>query len=585
MKQNILTVLLFAAATVFAAEDKVLLTIDGEPIMESEFEYIYEKNNSATTIEKKTKDEYLDLFINFKLKVKEAEAQGIDTTAAFKKELKGYRAQATPKYMRDDAAVDSLVEMSYNRMANDRRAAHIVVACPMDAGDSANQAALEKINTLRERVTVGLPVKKGKGRKAKITRTPEDFYAVAIEASEDPDIANNKGELGWIIPFRYVYPFEDAVYRTPVGQVSEVFRTPFGYHIALVEEERPNSEVHAAHIMKMVPRDQPQTEETAKAAIDSIYALLKDGADFAKTAQELSDDKGSAMRGGDLGWFRRGMMVRSFENVAFGLNGENALSEPFRSEYGWHIVLKYGERGIQPLDSLREQIKTNVQRDERMKEADKSFVRKARAEYNLPAEMTDAEVKEYADAHLEDKYPDLKNLVREYHDGILLFEVSLKEVWDKASQDKEGLQRYFNEHRSEYTWDKPKYKGYFVQCKTKAAARAAKSIIKNCMYNEPDSIASLLDKRLNLDSVTYVKYKHGLWEQGQNKAIDKYAFGDKKSEFAPSEELPYVFVVGKKLKNPEDYTDERAKVTTAYQDELEKKWVEELRRKHTVVIK
>lgn len=581
MKKVILSVLLVVAAMV-SADDRVLMTIDGEPIMQSEFDYIYEKNNSASTLEQKTKEEYLDLFINFKLKVKEAEAQGIDTTEAFKKELKGYRAQATPKYMRDEEAVDSLVRMSYDRMAKDRRAAHIVVACPMNASDSANEAALAKINTLRERVTVGLPVKKGKGKKAKIVRTPEDFFSVAMEASEDPDIKQGQGELGWIVPFRYVYPFEDAVYRTPVGGVSEVFRSPFGYHIALVEEEAEHKEVHAAHIMKMVPRDQPEMEAGAKAAIDSIYGLLKGGAEFEKTATELSDDKGSAMRGGDLGWFRRGMMVRSFENVAYGLQGENEVSEPFRSEYGWHIIKKYGERGIEPYDSLKAQILTNVQRDERMKEADKSFIRKARAEYNLPAEMSDEQVKEYADAHLEEKYVDLKNLVREYHDGILLFEVSLKEVWDKASQDHEGLQKYFEQHRGDYKWSQPKFKGFLVQCKTKAAAKAAKSIIKNGMKDEPDSIGSWLNNRLNLDSITYVKYKQGLWEKGQNKAIDKYAFGDKNSEFKASEELPYVFVVGKQIKNPEDYTDERAKVTTAYQDELERQWVEELRKKHKV---
>jgi len=563
--------ILFAAAMCFAAkaEDKVLMTIDGEPIMASEFLYIYQKNNRGSAVEQKTMDEYVDLFVNFKLKVKEAELRGIDTTEAFKRELQGYRAQATPKYMKDEKAVDSLIAKSYVRMAFDRRAAHIVVACPEDAGDSANAAAIAKINTLYKRVTVG----------------KEDFFKVAMEASEDPDIAQTKGELGWIIPFRYVYAFEDAVYNTwPVGAVTPIFRTRFGYHFALVEEDIPHKEVRASHIMKMAPRDQPEADATAKAQIDSIYALLKNGADFAQTAKELSDDKGSAIRGGDLGWFRRGMMVKAFEDAAFGLNAENALSEPFRSDYGWHIVLKVGERGILPVDSLLPQLRKNVQRDERIKEAEKSFVRKTRAEYNLPDSMSQDQVLAYADAHLEEKYPELKNLVREYHDGILLFEVSLKEVWDKASQDTEGLQRYFEQHKKDFVWDQPKYKGYLVQCKDKNTANVAKAIIKNCMKTQPDSIGSYLNKRLNLDSVTYVKYQHGLWEKGHNKAVDKYAFGVKDDSYKESEALPYVFVVGKKISRPENYMDERSKVTTAYQDELEQQWVEELRKKHTVVI-
>ena len=233
-----------------AQEDKVLMTIDGQPVMASEFVYIYEKNNQETTIEQKNMDEYLDLFINFKLKVREAEAHGIDTTEAFKKELSGYRAQATPKYMRDEEAIDSLVEMSYNRIAKDRRAAHITIQCPMTADDSTVQAALDKINIIRERVTVGLPKVTKKGKKKVETRTPEDFFAVAVEESTDPSVQDNRGELGWITPFRYVFPFEEAVYTTPVGEVTPVFRTAYGFHIALVEEERDHEEVEAAQRLK-----------------------------------------------------------------------------------------------------------------------------------------------------------------------------------------------------------------------------------------------------------------------------------------------------------------------------------------------
>ena len=246
MKKGLLTLL--ALATLVGAkaqeQDKTLLTIDGEPIKQSEFIYIYEKNNQETTLDQKSVDEYLDLFINFRLKVHEAEKLGLDTAQSFKDELAGYRAQATPKYMVYQAGEDSMVMLSYNHIAHDRRAAHIAIQCPMSADEETVAAALAKINDARERVTTGKPKQVKKGRKmVTVPGKPEDFFAVAQEVSNDPSIAETKGELGWITPFRYVWPLEKAVYETPVGGVSEVFRSGFGFHIALVEEERPHEEV------------------------------------------------------------------------------------------------------------------------------------------------------------------------------------------------------------------------------------------------------------------------------------------------------------------------------------------------------
>ena len=575
------TFLLFAAALMSAmtlAQQETLMTINGKPVSAEEFLYIYQKNNQAGAIDPKTMDEYLDMFINFKLKVTEAEAQGIDTTEAFKKELKGYRAQATPKYLQDEQAMDSLIEMSWRHMAKDRRAAHIAIQCPMSA-DSAQQAeALAKINEAYERVVLGKEVLKGKGKKAKLVRQPvEAFDAVARELSTDPSVQETGGELGWITPFRYVYPLEEAVYNTELGKISKPFRTQYGWHIVLIEEERDHKEVKASHIMKMVP--DPAMDAEKKALIDSIAKIITPE-NFAEIASRESEDRGSSMRGGELGWFGKGQMVKPFEDATFAL-AEGQISAPIRSQYGWHLILKEGERGIQPLDSMRTQIQRQVLRDERSKEADKSFIRKTRIEYNLPAEMTDAEVKAYADEHLEAKYPELKNLVQEYHDGILLFEVSLREVWDKAAKDTAGLEAYFKAHKKEYTWDAPRWKGYLIQAKDKNSAKAAQAIIKSA---NPDSIQSYIAKRVNCDTVTYVKVQHGLWEQGKNAAVDKFGFKDKKAEFTPNEELPLVVCLGKKLKAPETWSDEKGKVTTDYQDYLEAAWIKTLREKYPVVI-
>lgn len=582
MKKTFLSIILLGASVLgFAQADQVLMTINGEPVMASEFVYIYEKNNQETSLEKKSMEEYLDLFINFKLKVTEAMAQGVDTTEAFKKELAGYRAQATPKYLQDNAAIDSLVTLSYNRMAKIRKAAHIAVQCPPDTDSATVAAAQARIDSIRQRVTVGIPTKVKKGRKTITVQNVEDFSEAAALYSEEPSAKQTHGELGWIQPFRFVYSFEDAVYTTPIGEVTPVFRSPYGFHIAKVQGERDYEEIHAAHIMKMTPMGNIQRMEDAQIVMDSIYNLaVQDSVDFAALASANSEDKGSAVRGGDLGWFARGAMVQPFEDITFGLEiGE--VSEPFQTRYGIHISKLYGKRGIQPLDSMRSQILRQVQRDQRMQIAEESFIKKTRAEYNLPAGMSDADVKAYADAHLEEKHVDLRNLVKEYHDGILLFDVSLREVWDKANQDTEGLAAFFKANKKNYTWDESRFKGHMIYAKNETAAKVAKQIVKTA---HPDSVMSYLNQRVNVDSVLYVRVERGVWTKGKNAAVDQLGFKIKDAEYTPSEEFPIVIAVGKVIKAPQVYTDERGKVVTDYQDYLEKSWVKDLRAKYPVVI-
>ena len=582
MKKTFLSIVLLGASMLgFAQADQVLMTINGEPVMVSEFVYIYEKNNQETSLERKTMEEYLDLFVNFKLKVTEAIAQGVDTTESFKKELAGYRAQATPKYMQDNAAIDSLVVLSYNRMAKIRKAAHIAVQCAPDADSATVAAAKAHIDSIRERVTVGIPTTIKKGRKIVTVQNVEDFNEAATLYSEEPSAKQSKGELGWIQPFRFVYPFEDAVYTTPIGEVTPVFRSPYGFHIAKVQEERDFEEVHAAHIMKMTPVGDVHRMADAHMAMDSIYKLaIQDSIDFASLASANSEDRGSAMRGGDLGWFGRGAMVQPFEDITFGLE-IGQVSKPFQTRFGVHISKLYGKRGIQPLDSMRSQILRQVQRDQRMKIAEESFIKKTRAEYQLPAEMSDTDVKAYADAHLEEKHADLRNLVKEYHDGILLFDVSLREVWDKASQDTEGLAAFFKANKKNYVWDEPRFKGHIIYAKNETAAKVAKQIVKTA---HPDSVMSYLNQRVNVDSVMYVRVERGIWTKGKNAAVDLLGFKIKDTEYVPNEEFPIVIAVGKTIKAPQVYTDERGKVVTDYQDYLEKSWVKSLREKYPVVI-
>lgn len=636
------------ALPMMGQQDKVLMTIDGEPVYTSEFLYIYEKNNQ--TAQPTTMDEYMDLFINFRLKVHEAEKLGLDTAASFQKELAGYRKQATPKYLTDSTALEALVREGYDRMGRSRRVAHIAIECPRATSDSAEQVALAKIQEARTRVTTGLTVTTGKGKKMKTKQLPkEDFFAVADAVSTDPGVKENHGELGWVVPFRFVHEFEDAVYDTQVGQVSEIFRTNYGFHIALVEEEIEQTEVHAAHIMKMTPHANDSVLAAAKHQIDSLYLLAKNGADFAELAKANSEDRGSAIRGGDLGWFGRGMMVKPFEDAAYALEpGE--MSGPVLSRYGWHIIKLYEKRGQRPFEEVKADVQKRVLADDRKKKIEARFTERVKAEYGFTehkealepfyelmakyesnvsdaayraeaaelhaplftlgnktytqadlakallvpqmqqragknlvdevyAQLVAREAKQLEDDNLERKYPEFRHLVKEYHDGILLFDISLSEVWDKAAQDTEGLGKYFAANKKKYTWDAPRYKGYVVYCKDKATMKAAKAILKSA---DKDSVESYLNKRLNMDSVQYVRFERGLYLKGQHKAVDKLQW--KQGDWAADEQMPYVFLSGKQLKAPEEYTDEKGKVTADYQEYLEKEWIAALRAKYPVVI-
>ena len=616
-------------------EDPVLMKINGREIRKSEFEYIYHKNTQQQMAEQKSLDEYVDLFVNFKLKVAEAEARGLDTTAAFVSELAGYRKQLAQPYLVDNRVDEELAREAYDRLKENVEVSHILLRLEPDASDVQVKAVYDKIAGYKQKLEKGY-----------------DFAKLAKEVSEDPSAQQNNGYLGYISGFMTVYPFETAAYQTPVGQISDPVRTQFGYHLVKVMNRRQDpGEILTAHIMKMTPRNgDEQAMAAAKKEIDRIYADLEKGADFAELAKNESDDKNSGINGGELPWFGTGRMVPEYEQVTFAIQEKGSYTKPFRTPYGWHIAKLIDRKGIESFDAKKADIMRRIARDERgskghdalvaqLKDAyrfemnssadaalsemaqkysplDSAFQAAARemalpfvslggetyttadfahyltthkgsAKYTNQAVLAekknafiDATVIAYEDRQLEKKYPDFRNLMREYRDGILLFEVSNKEVWEKASSDTPGLQRYFKKNKKAYRWDAPKFKGLVVECKDENTAKEARKIIKKA---PADSVALFLRRELNNDSVQFVRVQKGLYAQGDNPVVDALQF--KAVELTPNEQLPVVFFSGKKLKKgPESYDDVRGLVTADYQTYLEKIWIKELRKKNTVEI-
>jgi peptidyl-prolyl cis-trans isomerase SurA len=636
MRSQILSLallVLFGSVSAFAS-DPVLMKINGKPVYKSEFEYIYNKNNSNNSLDKKTLDEYVDLFVNFKLKVEEAKAQGLDTTQSFINELAGYRSQLTRPYLTDSKVDEQILREAYERMKEDVEVSHILVRIPQGATPADTLGAWKKINSALKRLD------------------KEDFAKVAKEISEDQSAEENGGYIGWVTAFRTVYPFETVAFNTPVGKISAPVRTAFGYHIIKVHNRRKSQgEILVSHIMRFTAEGDEVKNKSAKQKTDSLYQRVLAGDDFGKLASEFSEDRGSATRNGELPWFGSGRMIPEFENAAFALKNIGDVSAPIQSAFGWHIIKLLDRKGLAGFETVKADIERNVKRDERANMGQKAFVDRLRNEYGYAVNtanvnefskllenktladsvfqleaaklnkplftfagkeftqsdfaaylkknaysdktiasevieqkmdaFTEKEILAYEDSQLENKYEDFRFLINEYHDGILLFEVSNNEVWEKASKDTEGLARYFNEHKADYRWEKPHFKGRVISCKDKATLKAAKAIVKR---SHNDSIDKYLRTRLN-DSIQYVKVEKGLFAQGENKAVDKYGFKDKKAKFEPTKEYPYVFVVGKNLKNnPEDYSDVRGLVTADYQEYLEKEWIAALRSKFPVEI-
>jgi peptidyl-prolyl cis-trans isomerase SurA len=634
MKSPVIKLIAFlalSAGTFAQTTDPVLMTINNKPVLKSEFEYIYNKNNSNNSLDKKTLDEYVDLFINFKLKVEEAKSQGIDTTKSFITELAGYRSQLTKPYLTDSKVDDALLHEAYDRSKEDVDVSHILIRIPQNATPADTLKAFNEINAIWKRVQ------------------KEDFSKVAKEVSQDQSAEQNSGHIGWITAFRTVYPFETMAYNTPLGTISKPVRTAFGYHILKIHARRNSlGEILVSHIMIFTSKGDEAQNKKAKVTIDSLYQRVLAGDDFGMLAKTYSNDKGSSVKNGELPWFGTGRMVPQFETAAFALKKVGDVSQPIQSDYGWHIIKLKDKKGLAVFDELKADLERKVKHDERANSGQHAFLLKSRITNNyqqnnaniqeftkiltkrkltdstfiaeasklnkplfsfagksytqadfakylkknnstdksIPSEIideklnafADAELLSYEDSQLENKYDDFRFLMEEYHDGILLFEVSNREVWEKASKDTKGLDAYFNAHKNDYTWEKPHFKGHVILCKDKETLLAAKAIVKK---SDTDSIDKYLRTRLN-DSIQYVKVEKGLFVQGENKVVDDQIFKTKE-KYVPTKDYPFFFVTGKLLKNkPEDYTDVRGLVTADYQEFLEREWIKALRAKYPV---
>jgi len=620
--KGIISLLVFLGTISFfnlakAQKNDVLITIDKTEITRQEFERIYRKNNQNLLEQSdiKSPKDYLDMYINFKLKVVEAMNLKMDTSKAFIEELAGYRKELAAPYLTDMQYDQKLIKELYQRMKTEVDASHILLRLPENATPEQEQAVLTKINTIREEILNG-----------------REFNDAAAEYSEDPSAKNNGGNLGYFTAFQMVTPFENAAFTTPEGEISKPVRSSFGYHLIKVHGVRENQgEIQVAHIMKMFPQGQPDFDKSQlKSEIESIYQEILNGADFAEIAKKHSDDQRSAAQGGEMPWFSAGRMIPEFSKPAFALQDIGDISKPVETAFGFHIIKKTGQKPVPTLEEVRADIEARIKRDpERSNSTRKVFIEKLKNEYGFEKisenvakinalninendqenlllfsfsknnyylndfkkfihnenittgsysnhfnDWMNAEIIAYEDAHLEEKYPDFRYLMQEYHDGLLLFNIMEEKIWKFAAEDTLGLQNFYQKNKKKFNWEE-RFKGLIITCKNIETREEAEK------YFEANMPVQEIEDLLNKEEQA-IKNESGAWEKGTNSTVDYFVWdGTKPSEINPE----LTFIRGDLIPpEPKTLNEARGLYISEYQNFLEKTWLKELRKKYKVKV-
>ena len=636
-----------AAATAPAAagkpapqQDPVLLTVAGENIPRSEFDRVFRKNNNKdSTYDEKAVREYLDLYINYKLKVKEAEAQKLDTSESFITELAGYRKQLAQPYLTDKEVSENLIREAYDRLKKDVHASHILLKVSLDALPKDTLAVYNRIMKIREMITKGA-----------------DFGKVARDSSEDPSAKDNSGDLGYFTGMQMVYPFETVAFNIKPGQVSMPVRTKFGYHlIKVIDIRNAQGEIHTAHIMVKLPKDAPDSaSKAAKAKIDEAYAKLQSGVPWDTVVNKYSEDKSSVKKGGELSWFGTGKMVPEFETSAFALKKDGDYSAPIRTNYGWHIVKRLEKREVPPFEEKKGELKQAIMRDSRNEMSKTSMVNKIKKDYkfteipknrdefiasldtnllngdwdlnkadkfNKPLftlndgtstkTYTQQDFAKYVSTHqsrhansspqmignelynsyvtesllafeeskLDDKYVDFSNLMKEYRDGILLFDLTDQMVWSKAVKDTAGLKEFHDKKKNNYMWAS-RADAVIYTISNAAVAEDFHKQLKKAKYPVDTIIA-----RINQATPNAISVKKGKFVKGDNEYVDKTpwvkGYG---SDIKKGDQVILVEIKDVLPPEPKSLDEAKGLITADYQSYLEKNWIQELRGKYPVKV-
>jgi peptidyl-prolyl cis-trans isomerase SurA len=642
MRKLALTCLLSGIVS-FNGFAQTLFTYGGKPVTKEEFLRVYQKNalNKQPDFSEAALREYLDLYSLFRMKVAEAELQHLDTLTSIQSELTNYRKQLAKTYLTDEEVSNRMIREAYDRMKEEVHVAHILIMSPMGQ-DTA--VAYRKIDSIYKEAT-----KKG-----------GDFAALARQFTEDKSSKEGGGDIGFITALQTIYPVENAAYNTPVGKISAPFRTQFGYHIVKVIEKRPSrGEVKVAHILIATPKSKgDEGIALAQRKMDAIKAELKKGVAFETLVKQYSEDKYTNNDGGVLPQFGAGKMVPAFENAAFALKKPGDVSEPLKTDYGFHIIKLIDKYPLKPFDSLQAQIKRKVENDSRAQTAKDQYLEKIKAKSNFKEYRDNLEavyakvaaipdtgkmantfkaadfksmnqpvfelagrkylqsdlmnyaeglsrgrlngpkravmadiyknyvntiVNDWQEQRLVEENKDFRNLMEEYRAGIMLFELMDRNVWGKASKDTVGLKAFYENNKSKYMWE-PGFSGAVYKFKDEEAMKEGKKLLADKNMKEED-IVKQLNSESKPDAVTV---QRGRFEFRNFKDVPQAELtkGKVTSGVKTSDGKLTVVKVDEVYNQPTNKSLDEARgyVVAEYQDYLEKKWNEQMRKKYPMKV-
>ncbi|AGC77502.1 PpiC-type peptidyl-prolyl cis-trans isomerase [Nonlabens dokdonensis DSW-6] len=617
--------------------DQTILSIDGKDYDAGTFMKFYFKNIDIVQDEdQKDVDNYLQLYIDYRLKLQQAYDLGLDQKENHLKDIKNTRASLAQPYLTDNKVTESLIREGYERGREEVNASHILIKLNRGAAPADTLKAWNRIQEIYKELENGA-----------------DFGELARKKSEGPS-AGNEGNLGWFGSFRMAYEFETAAYETPVKTYSKPTRTDFGYHIVYVNDRRPNpGEVTVAHIMTFDKKD--ADEKTAKSRIDEIYKQLEEGKRFEELAREFSDDANTAPRGGKLNKFGTGGIDQTFAEAAFKLNELNEYSKPIETQYGWHIIKLLEKHPLKEFDEVKKELESKIQKSPRSRIITQAFTDKLKTQYNiskklrLPQEvyqmvndsliMTSSyvfdkngaanetklfsiqevnfkikdflsylelkqtkdytsyssknekldafyqsfitdKIIEYYDENLERDNEDFRFLYNEFKEGFLVFDLIETQIWNKADNDSIGQQRYYDAHKEDYVW-KRRIDIVLTQSTSDDVAQEVQKMLRQGVATDT------IKARINIDNKTRVIISSGTVEDDYNRLPDDFEVEVGVSEVYHDQGDSFHKVIEvKEIIEPSLKTLEeaRGRVINDYKQELEKQWIDGLRDGHKIKI-
>ena len=631
-----LLVMFMVTAISFAQEKKeTLLTIDGSPVYTSEFVRVYKKNLELVQDDsQKTVEGYLDLFVDYKLKSAEAYAQNLNESNSFKREFRKYQEQLSRNYIFEDKVTEDLAREAYERGKEEIHAAHILIRVGYDDVPQDTLKAYNKIKEVREKAING-----------------EDFESLVKQYSEEPGAKERAGDLGYFTVFSMVYPFETGAYNTKEGEISDIIRTQFGYHILKVKDRRKRKpKIGVSHIM-VLDNGGTRTFDPEE-RINEVYAMLQQGKSFENLAKQYSDDKNSAVKGGKLNPFSSGdLKSKAFENAAYDLKEVGEISKPIKSEFGWHIIrldetfsdpsfederarlekrVKEGSRSKIVTIAVNKKIKDKYgfslknnyrpffnefvteevlerkwQYDTISAEDDKvlftignkdvmysdfaeyisdrqrrmSFSNRKHAVINdMYDEFETQALKDYFREALEEENEEYAAVIGEYRDGLLIFDLMEKNIWNKAKTDSVGLQNYYEAHKENYKWNK-RFDTEIISATSRENAEKASALFKKGISGEE------IKTQLNKDDTVNVILTTGMFE-AENRQLPEGFKGKKGVSEIYHQNDSYIVVHVKNTipSGVKPLEEARGSVLSDYQTHLEKEWLKQLRQKYNITI-